>query len=66
MTLDADGGAAANVGPKVLAAASASGAEVPDVTGMIANGFAENESDREPSKSASALFAVEGAADQSK
>lgn len=67
MTLDADGGAAANVGPKlVLAAASASGAEVPDVTGMIANGFTENESDKEPSKSVSALFDVVGAADQRK
>lgn len=62
MTLDADGGAAANVGPKlVFAAASASGAEFPVVTGMIAKGFAENESDKEPSKSVSALIDVEGA-----
>ena len=56
--------AARLVGPKLKSAgALASESVVAGVTSVIANGL-ENESDKEPSKSVSALLEVTGSADQ--
>lgn len=53
---------AVNVGNEpVLACASASVLAFAGMAGIMANAFEENESDREPSKSNSALLAVIGA-----
>lgn len=58
-------GVATNVAPEPeFAGASVSEAAGAYVAGTIANAFEENESDKEPSKSTSALFEVVGAADQ--
>lgn len=56
--LDPDDGAAKEVVEPVFA----SGVAVADVVGTRGNAFEENESDREPSKSISALLEVVGAA----
>lgn len=51
---------AAKVDPEKFAWASASEDDVAEVTGTMANGFGAKTSDKEPSKSISALFEVVG------
>lgn len=62
MTLDTGGVATNVVTGTEFTRASASDVVVVDVLGTMANEFEENDSDREPSKSISALFEVVGAA----
>lgn len=61
MTLDTGGVATNVVTGAEFTRASTSDVVVVDVLGTMANEFEENDSDREPSKSISALFEVVGA-----